>query len=457
MIYLVTNEKQLFKSKEYTVISSEDAIKLLDKESLLGADSETQGFDPYTKALLSFQLGTPEFQIVWDCVTVPIAKLKHILEDPNKTFIFWNANFDLQFLYHQRIIPSNVYDGFLAEKLLWLGHPAGMHGMSLNDACKYYCNTSLDKSIRGEVIKVGLTERTIVYAAQDVEFEIPIYKAQQEELRKRDLLKAIELENKFIKIPPYISYCGMKLDTTKWKVKMRKDQERLAIATKALNDWVVKYYADHKDSNSNSIILDIHTKSWASGIMVLQSELSLKYEFIDKEYSVQTEYGIYFYQKALIDFPYIKVDLQGDLFSGFNTEPQCTINWSSSKQVIRLFELLGIQVITFNKKTREKTKSVEASVLEPQKDKFDIIPIYLDYKEAAKVVEGYGANWLKAINPITHRVHLKYNSIGTDTSRVSSGGGEDKLNGQNIPSDDETRACFVATNGNKWVSCDYSG
>lgn len=458
MIYLVTKEKQLFKSKEYTVISSEDAIKLLDKESLLGADSETQGFDPYTKALLSFQLGTPEFQIVWDCVTVPIAKLKHILEDPNKTFIFWNANFDLQFLYHQRIIPSNVYDGFLAEKLLWLGHPAGMHGMSLNDACKYYCNTSLDKSIRGEVIKVGLTERTIVYAAQDVEFEIPIYKAQQEELRKRDLLKAIELENKFIKIPPYISYCGMKLDTTKWKVKMRKDQERLAIATKALNDWVVKYYLKHKDPNSDSIIIDVHTKTWESGKMILHPKLPFKYEFIDAEYSVVLPNGnTNFYQKALMEFPCIKVNLQGDLFLGFNTDPQCIINWSSSKQVIRFFELLGIQVETFNKKTREKTKSVEASVLEPQKGKFDIIPIYLDYKEAAKVVEGYGANWLKAINPITHRVHLKYNSIGTDTSRVSSGGGEDKLNGQNIPSDDETRACFVATNGNKWVSCDYSG
>ena len=65
MIYLVTNEKTLFKSGKYQVISPEDAIKLLDKENLLGADSETAGFDPYTKPLLAFQLGTTEFQIVW--------------------------------------------------------------------------------------------------------------------------------------------------------------------------------------------------------------------------------------------------------------------------------------------------------------------------------------------------------------------------------------------------------
>ena len=28
---------------------------------------------------------------------------------------------------------------------------------------------------------------------------------------------------------------------------------------------------------------------------------------------------------------------------------------------------------------------------------------------------------------------------------------------QNLPHDPETRACFTAEKGNKWISCDYSG
>ena len=40
---------------------------------------------------------------------------------------------------------------------------------------------------------------------------------------------------------------------------------------------------------------------------------------------------------------------------------------------------------------------------------------------------------------------------------MSSGGGVYKLNAQNLPHDEGTRACFTAEEGNVWISCDYSG
>jgi DNA polymerase I-like protein with 3'-5' exonuclease and polymerase domains len=52
--------------------------------------------------------------------------------------------------------------------------------------------------------------------------------------------------------------------------------------------------------------------------------------------------------------------------------------------------------------------------------------------------------------------------MGADTTRITSGG-KDKSNKTeyvnllNLPSDEETRACFVAEKGNKWISIDYSG
>ena len=41
------------------------------------------------------------------------------------------------------------------------------------------------------------------------------------------------------------------------------------------------------------------------------------------------------------------------------------------------------------------------------------------------------------------------------TLRLSCGGGESGVNIQNLPSDAETRSCFVAEEGNVWISCDY--
>ena len=73
------------------------------------------------------------------------------------------------------------------------------------------------------------------------------------------------------------------------------------------------------------------------------------------------------------------------------------------------------------------------------------------------MVSTCGQNWLRAINPKTHRIHVELHSVGTDTSRVSSGGGPYKLNQQNLPNDSITRGCFTAEKGNVWLSCDYSG
>ena len=98
MIYLVSNQKNLYNTNLYTKISPEEAIQKLSSESLLGADTETEGLDPYTHKLLTIQLGTQSFQIVWDCTTISIQLLKPVLENPNIKTIWWNFGFDGKFL-----------------------------------------------------------------------------------------------------------------------------------------------------------------------------------------------------------------------------------------------------------------------------------------------------------------------------------------------------------------------
>ena len=146
-----------------------------------------------------------------------------------------------------------------------------------------------------------------------------------------------------------------------------------------------------------------------------------------------------------------------DFFGFYKSGYICNINWASSKQVIPLFELLGIQVNTFDKKTKKEKKSIEEKQIAPQKDKFEIISLFLEYQRASKVVSTYGQNWLDAVNETTGRIHPEYYSVGTNTSRVSSGGGLSGVNAQTLPHDADTRACFTAEEGNVWISCDYSG
>ena len=395
MIYLVSTQKSLWESTQYQVISPQGALTLLEKLEVVGVDTETMGFDVYTKELLSIQLGCDEFQVVIDCTTVDCHLFREFLES-NRLFIFWNAKFDLKFLYHQRILPNRVYDGFLGEKLLWLGYPAGMHGMSLKDAGYNYLGIELDKTVRGKITRTGLTEDVIVYAANDVKYLEAIMNKQLEALEKKKLLKAINFENEFVKCLAYIEYCGAKLDIQKWKGKMADDLQKLEKAELALNEWV---------ENSN---------------------------YVNK---------------------YCSINMQGDLFSGFDTKPKCHLNWSSSAQVIPLFEELGFNLKVLDKKTKKYKKSADAKVIEPQKEKSPLAPIYLEYKKAKIVVDTFGQKFLDNINPVTGRIHANFNQLGTDTGRLSS----TEPNMQNLPKDALTRSCFVADAGYKWISADYSG
>ena len=405
MIYFVSNKAELFDNEVYKCITVGESLSILESMKVVGLDTETEGLDPYVDALLSVQLGNKDNQIVIDASTVDIKLYKDFLES-DRTFLGWNLKFDLKFLYRKGIYPRKVYDGFLAEKLLWLGYPAGIHSLSLKAAGQNYLGIEMDKSTRGKIRYLGLNAEVIAYGAHDVQYLEDIILKQWEELKKKDLTRAIKVENQFVLPLAYMEYCGVKLDVDKWKSKMHHDEEIYQRSIDALNAWVCSHYPD--------------------------------------------------------DSRFTKVDLQGDLFAGFNTGPQCIINWDSPKQVIPLFKELGFNLDSKDKKTGEIKDSIDAKIIEPQKNISDIAPIYLEYKAAAKVIGTYGQNFLDQINPVSGRIHTNFTQMGADTTRITSGG-KDKgnnveyVNLLNLPSDEVTRSCFVAEKGNKWISIDYSG
>ena len=163
MIYVVT-QQILPESDKYEIINPYTALELLKPLRKVGLDTETKGFDPYTKELLLVQMGNFDLQVVIDVTTVSLRFFKEYLES-DRLFLGWNLIFDYGFLLHQRIVIRNVWDGYLAEKLLWLGYPSGIHSMSLQSAADHYLGVKLDKTVRGKIIWSALDEDIIVYAA----------------------------------------------------------------------------------------------------------------------------------------------------------------------------------------------------------------------------------------------------------------------------------------------------
>jgi DNA polymerase I-like protein with 3'-5' exonuclease and polymerase domains len=225
-----------------------------------------------------------------------------------------------------------------------------------------------------------------------------------------------KLECDFVPSIAYLEWCGIKLDQDKWKAKMLKDEKCLKEAECALNKFVT---GNPKLNN------------------------------------------------------YYHINNQGDLFSGFDTTPVCDINWSSSRQVVKLAKDLGFDVTVQDKKTGEDKESVLEKHLSTQKGVNDeFLKLYFEYQEYAKVVSSFGQSHLDAINPKTGRIHTVYKQLGASSGRMSCGSNQANTdlakfkqlpasrvkypNMQQLPHDQETRSCFVSEEGNLFCSCDYS-
>ena len=393
MIYLVSNQTRCIEDPEIKTATLEDCLNYFEDKKEIGLDIETRGFDPYTKEILSIQLGDYENQFIFDG-NYYILALRSLLEDESKLILGQNLKFDLRFFLHYGIIINNVYDTYIAEQIIWNGYD--YIRKRLDYLVDRYCGEYIDKSIRGNIHKEGLSLSVIKYATDDVKYLSEIKRKQLEKAQKLDVYRAIELNNMFVPVIAYLEYCGFKLDKNKWEEKIEVDTAELNKQLEILNQFII-------DQNMT--------------------------EFIDSQ-----------------------LDL-------FNPERKVNINWNSPIQVAKFFQQIGVNTEILDKESGELKNSVNSSVLKKQINKHPIVETYINYREALKRVSTYGKNWYRFINPVTGRIHTKFQQW-MNTGRMSSGGkdqsGEKWPNAQNIPSDFDTRRCIVADEGNILINADYS-
>ncbi len=133
-----------------------------------------------------------------------------------------------------------------------------------------------------------------------------------------------------------------------------------------------------------------------------------------------------------------------------------TFNINSTQQLAEvLFTTLKLEA---DKSWRTATgaTSTNAEVLEQLRDKHNIVPFLLDYRELSKLKGTYVDALPELINPKTGRIHTDFNQTGAITGRISSS----NPNLQNIPIKSEigrrVRKAFIPKRGWQLISADYS-
>lgn len=392
MIYLVTRQIFLFDSSMFNIITLEQGIELLKTHEELGLDTETEGLDPYTKKLLLLQIGNEDFQVLFD-----INSYGGIIPPQLKNFL--NTCSKLFILQNAKFdLKFLFHQGVIIRKV---------YDTML---AEYILTNGLQYSGR------DLATLAMKYG------DIYLDKSIRGEIIHNGLSDAV------------LRYGA-------------KDVECLSIIKKKQLELATQLNLLHAIQLDNSFVLPLAYTEYCGIKLDLPRWIKKTQKNVEEGKILKSQLE----QKLWADGKFNYFSGMQDMFTG---EHECILNWDSPKQIIKLFKEYGIN--TTLKDKGESKETVDAKILEPQKEKFSILPPYLEYKGKQKETSTYGENWRKYINPVTGRIHTTYQQL-MDTSRLSSGNKYDGTpNLQNIPSDNETRACFIPESGNVMIDADYS-
>ncbi|HIP56018.1 MAG TPA: DNA polymerase I [Arcobacter sp.] len=180
---------------------------------------------------------------------------------------------------------------------------------------------------------------------------------------------------------------------------------------------------------------------------------SLEYPFT-KVLSSMQEKGIKVDVKFLENLKSKSLEYTSELTTKIHTLCDCEFNINSPKQLGEvLFEKLGLPA---SKKTKTGYSTGEPVLLK-LKEKHEVIDVILEYREAFKLQSTYiEPLLLLGLSKQDNRIHTSFLQTGAATGRLSS----KNPNLQNIPvrteSGRQIRNAFIAKDGYKLLSIDYS-
>lgn len=380
-----------------------EAIHEIKQNEDYALDTETQGLDPHSHKLLLIQVGDAHGNVnIFDARKIDPDIMKTYLDylfQVCHKLLLTNAPFDLKFLLkNYNIFPrkNTVVDVALNEWILYNGLEKPYY--SYKYLVKKYCNVDLDKEVREQFIgyeKDTFSNELLKYAADDVTYIFDVASVQQYYLEKSNLSYIAELEGNTCIATAEMELTGVKIDTKAWLDIYQDNVEEEKLQLAKIQEMV-------KD---------------------------LKFTYHKQKTGKDVEYD--FSQKAF--------------------------NPNSPDQALATIKHLGLTYKNYEKDKKGKSKlvdviptSTDAKIME--KIDHPLAKEITRYREIRKEYGTYGINFLDSINPVTGRIHCKFNQQGTQSGRYSSS----EPNLQNIPRAKKYRMSFVETDGWLQITSDFS-
>jgi len=351
MIHLITN--QTSPTDVFPIASVSECLEYLQDLDEICLDLETTGLQFLDDKIIFLILGDRFNQYVIDN-TIDYRLFKDIIE--SKIIIGQNLKFDYKFLKKIGIHIKQLYDTYIAERLVVMGK---LRVSAKKKLQKYYKSTSLDaivdrhlgielsKETRKSFIGMNTNKYTtsqVSYAAHDIMYLEQIKELQIAHLTKWKELTTLDLENRVVIPLAEMEYEGMTLNKERWLELYEENLKQSDTIEKELNQTII----------DNNLI-----------------------QFYEKQYGL------------------------------FDTNIKLNINWNSPQQVLELFKIFVPEL-----------DSTDSNIIEKHKD-IEIIDKFIKYKELSKLTGTYGKAFLDNIQS-DKRIHASFTQIINTSRMSSS-------------------------------------
>jgi len=368
----------------------------------------------------------------------------------------WNFGMGIWHLYSTDITERVIQAGTIPLKKMTMFSMAAI-------AARHF-NILIDKTSQKTFdLITPLTQEQIEYAAFDVRFPFPMRQAQMNIMTADQLLATAQIENDAICTYTDMHLTGQNLDDERWIKRVEATVLRRADELKTLDEGFLPI-CGHKDKQIDEVEIAKRLKHWKEDFEVatpVEMELATA-KRLEKDKTKKEALGVLLKaeerkradKKAAARTAYSELSTKRTAALKIieKCEGQSFINYGSRTQLLAALQKVpGLRNI----------KDTTDDTLLRFNDK-PLIKALRQYNKGKKGTGTYGMQWTQRWitkplseegwrHPEDGRLHCIFSQLEAETGRSSSS----KPNAQNLPLDDEVRACFICDppNPKVRVSC----
>lgn len=464
--YLTDDYKELFASMNADLVEGtvQSLVKFIDSNEVQQLDTETNVTEHYTlRELYVIQLGSADgseqhiFDIK-DISDVMFSHLRALFATDVITFIAHNAIFEYMILYkHFGVSIKNFKDTMLASRLITAGLelPKGYNGLANLVLIRF--GIDLSKASQTSFTGEKMTPEQLLYADSDVLYLGKLLDALMAPLRKWELVKCFNLENKALRPIGDLTINGILVNKN---VLAENITIYDAAAASSKNEMIEAFKAE-ADQEIQEKIREMNIVQEKDEVVINWGSSVQKRRIISKLYPNET---IDSTAKTFLTKLAGKVDdptVLNKILNG-NTEEvemllvsrhleflkenemfiergNLNMNFNSNDQLLKFFKLWYPTLQNVGVKSLKKLKH-------------PVVEGYKKYAKASKLVSSFGRKMYDYIEEADGRIHASFSQLVPTGSRMSSS----RPNMQQAPSTEQYRKMFIPRPGWKLVDSDYT-